>query len=51
MLGCQVELAGKKLDQGYQSVGEEQKVKDCSSLVSRRRKNQEGKLMAEHSDG
>lgn len=51
MLDCQVKLSGKKLGQGYQSLGEEQKVKGRSSSVSRSRENQEGKLMAEHSDG
>lgn len=30
ILGCQVELSGKKLDLGYQSMGEEQTVADCS---------------------
>lgn len=30
ILDCQVELSGKKLDLGYQSMGEEQTVVDCS---------------------
>lgn len=42
MLDCQVELSGKKLDQRYWSMGEEQKIQSCSPLVNGRRKSPEG---------